>query len=138
MAEKIKHFTDLVAWQKGHKLALMIYSATRSLPAEEKFGLVSQMRRAAVSVSSNIAEGFGRSTAREKIRFHEIAIGSLYELESQTLISRDLGYISEIGEALELIHEIEKIIHTLIKTASDRKLFAQPTDTQFLRHDTHY
>lgn len=67
--KKIAKFTDLVAWQEAHKLVLMIYKMTKIFPAEERYGLVSQMRRASVSITSNIAEGFGRKSAKDKITF---------------------------------------------------------------------
>lgn len=104
---RIKSFTDLFAWQEGHKLVLMVYSVrtryiTRStarykitddFPKKELFGLTSQMRRAVVSVTSNIAEGFGRRSIHEKYQFYNIAHGSLIELQNQLLIARDVGYI---------------------------------------------
>ena len=91
--KKIKDFTDLDAWQEAHKLVLSIYKITNSFPEDEKYGLISQMKRSAVSVTSNIAEGFGRSTKKDKIRFYTIAIGSLYELRNQLITSKDLGFL---------------------------------------------
>ncbi len=91
---RIQKFTDLVVWQEGHKLILMIYKVTKKFPKSEIFGLVSQMQRAAVSVTSNIAEGFGRHTYNERSHFYYIAQGSLTELKNQLLIARDIGYIS--------------------------------------------
>ena len=70
--QKISSFTDLYAWKEGHKLALMVYNITRSFPKEELFGLTSQMRRCVVSITSNIAEGFSRNTARDKYQFYSI------------------------------------------------------------------
>ena len=74
---KIRDFTDLEAWRKAHELALLIYKATEKFPKSEAFGLISQMQRAAVSITSNIAEGFGRQTLKEKIQFYYQAQGSL-------------------------------------------------------------
>ncbi|MFA6554070.1 MAG: four helix bundle protein [Candidatus Paceibacterota bacterium] len=93
---KIQKFTDLVVWQEGHKLVLMIYKTTRKFPKSEIFGLVSQMQRSAVSVTSNIAEGFGRRAYKERSHFYYIAQGSLTELKNQLLIARDIGYISDV------------------------------------------
>ncbi len=92
--EKIKQFTDLRAWKEAHALVLLTYKETRHFPREEIFGLTNQMRRAAVSVTSNIAEGFGRQGYKEKIQFYYLAQGSLTELENQLMISRDVGYLS--------------------------------------------
>ena len=94
--EKIKSFTGLNAWQEGHKLALMIYQITRSFPKEELFGLVNQLRRAAVSITSNIAEGFSRQSYKEKVQFYCMSLGSLTEVQSQLLIAKDIKYLSEV------------------------------------------
>lgn len=104
---KILKFTDLISWQESHKLVLMIYEATTSFPKFEMFGIVSQMRRSAVSVTSNIAEGFGRRSIREKIQFYFIAQSSLTELQNQLLVSRDVGYTSS-----ETHQEIYKQSHS--------------------------
>lgn len=82
--KKIKSFTDLDVWRQGHKMVLMIYKITDKLPQREFFGLVNQIRRAAVSITSNIAEGFSRNTKKEKRRFYIIARGSLIEIQNQT------------------------------------------------------
>ena len=95
MATKIQKFTDLVVWQEGHKLVLLIYRTTKKFPKLEIFGLTAQIQRAAVSVTSNIAEGFGRYTYKERSHFYYIAQGSLTELKNQLLIARDIGYISD-------------------------------------------
>lgn len=87
-----------------------VYSFTKSFPEEEKFGLISQMRRSAVSVPSNIAEGAARKNDREYIQFLYIALGSLSELETQVIISRNLGYL----ESDDCLNEIEKLIKSLI------------------------
>ena len=93
--KKIKSFTDLNTWQEGHKLVLMIYKITEEFPGKEKFGLISQMRRCVVSVTSNIAEGFSRRTNKDKYQFYSIAHGSLTELQNQLLIARDVNYLNE-------------------------------------------
>jgi four helix bundle protein len=109
--KKIQEFTDLRTWQEGHALVLLVYSVTKKFPKEEMFGLVSQMRRAAVSVTSNIAEGFGRHGFKEKVQFYYLAHGSLIELKNQIIICKDVGYIPEtdfkkLREQLNTTHQL--------------------------------
>lgn len=92
---KIREFTDLKAWQESHKLVVLTYKITKSFPKSELFGLVDQIRRAASSVPSNIAEGFGRQTYKEKVQFYYLAQGSLIELKNNFLTAKDVGYLSE-------------------------------------------
>src|SRR3989338_3475802 len=92
--EKIKSFTNLIAWKESHRLVLMIYKLTKNFPKEEMFGLINQMRRASVSISSNIAEGFSKNSLIEKNRFYSMARGSTLELQNQLLIARDIGYVN--------------------------------------------
>lgn len=92
---KIKTFRDIIAWQKAHQLVLKIYKVTKGFPSEEKFGLVSQMRRAAISVELNIAEGFARKKIKESLRFYDIANASLEEVKCQMLISLDLEFTDQ-------------------------------------------
>jgi four helix bundle protein len=99
--DKIKNFTDLLVWQNGHNLVLDIYRLTKKFPQEEKFGLADQVRRAAVSITSNIAEGFGRIKYNDKAHFYTIALGSVYEVQNQILIAKDVGYIT--GEDCDLL-----------------------------------
>lgn len=89
----IKHFTDLHAWQIAHEFVLSVYKITKKFPEDERYGLVSQMRRAAVSITSNIAEGFGRTKKHDKQHFYVFAKSSLAELQSQLLVARDLKYV---------------------------------------------
>lgn len=110
--KKIQKFTDLDAWKEGHQLVLMIYKITKFFPKEEMFGLVSQMRRSAISITSNIAEGFSRQSYKEKIQFYSIAQGSVTELQNQLLIAKDIGYISE--SKFQQIAEKTIIVHKLI------------------------
>lgn len=91
---KITSFTKLDAWREGHVLVLAIYTKTKDFPKEELFGLTSQIRRAVVSITSNIAEGFSRGSWKEKLQFYAIAKGSLTEIENQLLIARDIGYVT--------------------------------------------
>ena len=93
--KKIQSFTDLEVWREGHKLVLMIYKLTKIFPKEETFGLVSQLRRAAISITSNVAEGFARSSFKEKLQFYSISRGSLVELQNQLLIAKDITYLDD-------------------------------------------
>ena len=101
MAEKIARFGDLAVWQKAHQMVLQVYRITGSFPAEERFGLSSQMRRAAVSVPANLAEGFKKRGVRDKLNFYNIAQGSLEELRYYLILSKDLGYIPDNGDLAE-------------------------------------
>lgn len=114
---KIKLFTDLNAWKEGHSLVLMIYKITKKFPKEEIFGLVSQMQRCAVSITSNIAEGFSRYSYSEKAHFYSIAQGSVTELQNQLLISKDIKYLDEklFNEIMEQSNTVHKIVNGLIK-----------------------
>lgn len=94
--DKIKSFKDLIVWQKSADLAVLIYQNTEKFPQSELYGITNQMRRCAVSISSNIAEGFKRVHKKEKIQFYYIACGFAAELESQIEISRKLAYIGEV------------------------------------------
>lgn len=116
-AGKIRSFKDLHAWRQAHDLVVHTYKLTKGFPRDELFGIVNQMRRAAVSVPSNIAEGFTRNSNKEKAQFYAIAKGSLTELESQFLISRDLGYISgpDFNSIQDRMYQLGKIITGLVK-----------------------
>lgn len=118
---KIKSFTDLNAWREGHKLVLMVYSITKDFPKEELFGLANQMRRAAVSITSNIAEGFSRQSYKEKAQFYCTSQGSVTEVQNQLLIARDVKYISEVKfkEIADQTVVIHKLISGLIKKSKD-------------------
>jgi four helix bundle protein len=112
---KIGGYQDLLVWQKRIVLVKRIYELTRMFPGEEKFGLVSQMRRAAVSIPSNIAEGQARRTTGEFIQFISHAEGSNAELNTQLIIAIEVGYCtqSDAGEAFELILELRKMLNAL-------------------------
>ena len=105
---------DLLVYQKSLDLVEMIYRETRSFPAEEKFGLVSQLRRCAVSLPSNISEGAGRKGTKEFIHFLYIALGSLNEMETQMEISRRLGFINDLTNFTELFLHIKRMLLKLI------------------------
>ncbi|MDP4000636.1 MAG: four helix bundle protein [bacterium] len=121
-ASKISAFTDLIVWQESHKLVLAIYQVTKKFPREEMFGLVSQMRRSAVSITSNLCEGFARKTAKEKIQFYYIAIGSLSELKNQLIISKDLRYLDyEVFEKLSFhTVSVHKLFNAFVKSAKNK------------------
>ena len=108
----MKTHKDLTVWQKAMELVMEVYKATKMFPREEIFGLTSQMRRAVVSIPSNIAEGYGRLHQRETENFLSIALGSASELETQLILSKDLGYIS-LDEVEQLTIEVQNIIKML-------------------------
>ena len=118
MDGKVKTFRDLILWQKAHQLVLFIYRITKNFPNEEKFGLISQMRRAAVSIPSNVVEGHSRKGKKEFINFLSIANGSLNELRYQVLLSKDLDYIDiKIFEELEQrAEEVSKILYSFTQS----------------------
>lgn len=112
---KVKHYRDLKVWQKGRLLVKLVYRLTAGFPSEERFGLVSQMRRAAVSVPSNIAEGQARHSTKEFLQFLSHASGSLAELDTQLLVSVDLNFCSEadIASCASLIEEIQRMLSAM-------------------------
>jgi len=107
----------LDAWKEGHKLVIEIYKITKNFPKEEMFGLTNQLKRTAVSVTSNIAEGFSRKSLKEKIQFYSMAKASNTELQNQLLIAKDVGYLSR--EKFEKLEEqsirVNKLISGLIR-----------------------
>lgn len=114
----LKNLKELKVWQKAYQLCLEIYGATRRFPKEEIYGLTSQIRRSAVSIPSNIAEGYERKTVGEYIQSLYIAYGSNCELETQILLSGDLGFV-ERGDLLKLqkeIGDVERMLKGLIKS----------------------
>ena len=118
MGEVIRSYRDLVVWQKAMSLVELVYRIAKSFPDDERFALVSQLKRASVSVPSNIAEGYGRHSTSDYIRFLQIALGSLYEIETQLELSVRLKFIlsDEVKEALDLCSEIEKMLVALVLT----------------------
>jgi four helix bundle protein len=91
MGEKIKTFTDLNAWKEGHKLVLLVYKVTSFFPKKETFSLIDQLRRAAISITNNLAEGFSRRGSKEKIQFYSMALGSLTEVQNQIIVAKDVA-----------------------------------------------
>jgi four helix bundle protein len=114
--EDNKSYTNLDIWKKCRKLTNAIYSLTKRYPKEETYGLTSQIRRCAISIPSNIAEGCGRNFPKDSIQFFHIARGSLYELEAQLYLSLDQNYIKEddFNENLNLIIDCKKLINGFI------------------------
>ena len=106
----------LEAWKRARELVLSVYKLTQTFPKEEMFGLAAQMRRAAVSIPSNIAEGAARAGAREFAQFLNISRGSLSELETQLLIATDLGYIKNHDPVFELVDLVSRLITGLRKS----------------------
>ena len=111
---KTKSFKDLIVWQKAYQLVLEIYKITNEFPQRETYGLMQQMRRAAISIPSNISEGYGRQHTKEYRQFLAMAYGSLAELETQYLLSIDLRYISK-NEVIEgLLKEVGSMLYRMM------------------------
>ncbi|MFH1768457.1 MAG: four helix bundle protein [Candidatus Omnitrophota bacterium] len=111
---KTKTFKDLIVWQKGYVLAIEIYKISKSFPKDEVYGLLQQLRRAAVGIPSNIAEGYGRQHRREYKQFLSIAYGGLCELETQYLLSIDLNYLSKNKKIEDLLKEVGGMLYRMI------------------------
>jgi len=112
----VNHYRDLVVWQKAIAFVTTVYDVTRSLPVEERYGLCAQIRRASVSIPSNIAEGYGRNSTSDYVRFLRIANGSLFEFQTQLEIVKNLGYVAE-EKSEKLFYqsrEIERMLKSLI------------------------
>lgn len=121
MRKKAVRFTDLSAWQYGHSLVIDIYKATQTWSKDEQYGLTSQIRRASVSITSNIAEGFSRTTTPDKKHFYSMAHGSLTEVQNQLLIAKDVGYLPEIvfRELADKSVTVHKLLTGLIKSMKE-------------------
>jgi four helix bundle protein len=113
---KAERFEDLEVWRKAHRIVLIVYKLTKDFPQEEKFGLVSQMRRSAVSIPANIAEGFKKRTSKDKSNFYNIAQGSLEELRYYFILSKDLNYLTDNQEILDSVEEIGRMLYGLIRS----------------------
>jgi len=111
---KTKSFKDLIVWQKAYRLVLEVYKITKDFPKSETYGLAQQMRRAAVSLPSNIAEGYGRRHKTEYKQFLSIAYGSLLELETQHLLSVDLGYTKKSDIIENLLKEVGSMLYRMV------------------------
>lgn len=118
----MKTYRDLIVWQKAYDFTVHLYRVTRSFPKEEQYGLTNQLRRATISITSNIAEGFGRSSLKEKDQFFAVAHGSLYEVESQILVAQGIGYLDgqDTIELLDKLNEMSKMLQKLRKVNKER------------------
>lgn len=115
-------YRDLFVWQKSMELTKQVYMITKDFPKDEIYGLTSQIRRCAVSIPSNIAEGRGRNSDKEFIRFLQISLGSLYELQTQLDLALSFNYITNIENILDLSSEIEKMLNKLITVKGGRNV----------------
>jgi four helix bundle protein len=120
--EKITSFVQLRTWQKAREFSVRIYRATDHFPKSELFGLASQIRRSGVSIAANIAEGFSRSTQKDKAHFYSMALGSLTETLSHSYIASDLGFLkpSELELIEQEVTDLHKMLNGLIKSAQGR------------------
>ncbi len=115
-------FRELIVWQKAIVLCKTVYRTTARMPPDERFGLTNQMRRAAVSVPSNIAEGNARLSTREYIQFLSIARGSLAELETQLILATEMQMIASADAALEQLREVRRMLQALMKSLAQRRV----------------
>ncbi|WP_055443375.1 four helix bundle protein [Lacinutrix himadriensis] len=113
----MKSYRDLIVWQKSVNMVTLVYKLLNDFPKDEKFGLTSQIKRSSVSISSNIAEGYGRNYTKDYIRFLNIARGSLFEMQTQLQIAINLGFLKldDLNEINNLSLQIEKMLNSLIK-----------------------
>jgi four helix bundle protein len=118
----LKNYKELKVWQRSYGLCLEVYGVTAKFPKDERYGLTSQIRRSAVSVPSNIAEGYGRKTTADYIRMLYISYGSVCELETQILLAGDLNFIDkgELSKIKNTITEIERMLKALIKSLENK------------------
>jgi four helix bundle protein len=118
---QIKSFQELEVWKTAHQLALAVYRLTNAFPPDEKYGLVSQMRRAAVSIPANIAEGFKRRGKAEKIRFYNISESPLEELKYYFILSKDLGYVAETDQLMADAETASRMLFRLIASIDSKQ-----------------
>jgi four helix bundle protein len=124
MKMPLKSYKELIVWQKAYQFALNIYKETEKFPKSEIFGLSSQLKRAAVSIASNIAEGYQRQHGVEYVQFLSIAFGSCAEVETQLLLCKDLHYLSEsnFGILINLLTEVGKMLYALITKIKEKNV----------------
>ena len=108
---RARNFQDLIVWQKAHQFVLSVYKMTKEFPREELYGLTSQLRRAAVSIAANIAEGFRKNGKLDKVRFYNIAQGSLEECRYYLVLTKDLEYADSLP-LISLLEEVSKILNS--------------------------
>lgn len=118
MAEKNYSFENLQVWQKAHQFVLAIYNITKSFPSNETYALTSQLKRAAMSIPANIAEGFGRKGQNDKLRFYNISRSSLLEVRYYLILAQDLNYC-DTSKLKEDLNEIEKMLYSYTQKISD-------------------
>ena len=125
----MRNFRDVKVWEKAHRLTLAVYQATAGFPAEERFGVTSQARRAGASIPANIAEGCGRDSEAELARFFHIAAGSASELEYHLLLARDLGFLTnEVHASLTAdVSEVKRMLYAFAQSLKPQG--GAPTDT---------
>jgi len=119
---EVRNYKDLIAWQKGMDLVETVYRVSGQFPSDERFGLVSQMRRAVISIPSNIAEGYTRRGRADYLRFLDIARGSANEIETQVIAAVRLDFIKEedAKSAIQLINEVQKILKGLVNSLNNK------------------
>jgi four helix bundle protein len=123
MSNEIKNFYNLEAWKKSHRLVIEIYKISKNFPKEEQFGLISQLRRAAVSITANIAEGFERYHFNDKVRFYYQARGSIGEVHNLLILAKSLGFIDnkKYGKLEKQVNEVRRLINGLIRSIEKQK-----------------
>ncbi|MBI3290501.1 four helix bundle protein [Candidatus Microgenomates bacterium] len=123
---EVRSYKDLLVWQKAFELSLLIYKITKSFPKEEMYGLISQIRRCTISIPSNIAEGYTRHRKLEYVQFLQIAFASGAELETQLLIAKELGYVSQVNfeKSYSLLQEIMKMLNVLISKIKNSNAYS--------------
>jgi four helix bundle protein len=128
----LRNYRDLQVWDKAHKLTLDLYRVSREFPREETYGITSQLRRAAVSVGANLAEGCGRRTSNELARFVKIAMGSASELDYHLLLCRDLGFMNEgdFTRTSSDLTEVRKMLTSFLNRVEEQiELRSRPAET---------
>jgi four helix bundle protein len=112
-------FTQLNVWKKAHQVTLDVYKLTKKFPDDERYGLSVQMRKAAVSIPANIAEGFGRRKPQDKVRFYNISQGSAEELKYFCILSKDLGYAANVKDLWDALEEVSRMLRGLCASILD-------------------
>lgn len=128
MSRPARSFKDLVVWQRAHRFVLEVYRFTRGFPADERFGLTTQLRRAAVSVPANIAEGFPKRSSSDKIRYFNIAQGSLEEVHYYLILAADLGY-GNTAPLLQMCNEVGRLLNGYAAAIAAPKPRTPPPDS---------
>ena len=118
--EKSKTFEDLIVWQKAHQFVLLVYKLTEVFPKNEVYGLTSQFKRASISIPANIAEGFKKKGIKDKLRFFNIAQGSLEECRYYLILTKDLGFSDNITKEKQLLEEVSKLLNSYCRTILEK------------------